>query len=45
MTAVLNEFVLYKKGYMKFEKWNIGEMLVQDPDGHIIRFGHRIECD
>ncbi len=25
--------------------WNIREMLVEDPDGHIIRFGHRIECD
>lgn len=21
------------------------EMLVEDPDGHIIRFGHRIDCD
>ena len=27
------------------KEWNIREMLVQDPDGHIIRFGHRIECD
>ena len=26
-------------------EWNIREMLVKDPDGHIIRFGHRIECD
>lgn len=23
--------------------WNMREMLVQDPDGHIIRFGKRIE--
>ena len=27
------------------KEWNVREMLVQDPDGHIIRFGHRIECD
>lgn len=27
------------------QKWNMREMLVEDPDGHIIRFGHRIECD
>ena len=26
-------------------EWNMREMLVQDPDGHMIRFGHRIECD
>lgn len=26
-------------------EWNIREMLVQDPDGHVIRFGHRINCD
>jgi catechol 2,3-dioxygenase-like lactoylglutathione lyase family enzyme len=25
--------------------WNMREMLVEDPDGHIIRVGHRIECD
>jgi uncharacterized glyoxalase superfamily protein PhnB len=25
--------------------WFMREMLVQDPDGHIIRFGHGIECD
>ncbi|WP_338869330.1 glyoxalase superfamily protein [Spirosoma sp. SC4-14] len=25
--------------------WNMREMLVKDPDGHIIRFGHRIECE
>ena len=27
------------------KEWNMREMLVQDPDGHIIRFGHRIDCD
>ena len=27
------------------KEWSIREMLVEDPDGHIIRFGHRIECD
>lgn len=26
-------------------EWNMREMLVEDPDGHVIRFGHRIECD
>ena len=26
-------------------EWNMREMLVEDPDGHIIRFGNRIECD
>jgi catechol 2,3-dioxygenase-like lactoylglutathione lyase family enzyme len=25
--------------------WNMQEMLVEDPDGHIIRVGNRIECD
>lgn len=25
--------------------WNMREMLVEDPDGHILRFGHRIDCD
>ncbi len=25
--------------------WTIREMLIEDPDGHIIRFGHRRECD
>lgn len=25
--------------------WFVREMLVQDPDGHIIRFGHGIECE
>lgn len=27
------------------KEWNMKEMLVEDPDGHIIRFGNRIECD
>lgn len=27
------------------QEWNILEMMVEDPDGHVIRFGHRIECD
>ena len=26
-------------------EWNMREMIVQDPDGHIIRFGQRIECE
>jgi catechol 2,3-dioxygenase-like lactoylglutathione lyase family enzyme len=26
-------------------EWRMREMLVEDPDGHIIRFGHRIDCD
>ena len=26
-------------------EWNTREMLVEDPDGHMIRFGHRIDCD
>jgi catechol 2,3-dioxygenase-like lactoylglutathione lyase family enzyme len=25
--------------------WNMREMLVEDPDGHMIRFGNRINCD
>lgn len=25
--------------------WNVREMLVEDPDGHMIRFGHRINCE
>lgn len=25
--------------------WNMREILVKDPDGHVIRFGHRIECE
>lgn len=27
------------------KEWNMREMFVQDPDGHILRFGHRIECE
>jgi uncharacterized glyoxalase superfamily protein PhnB len=27
------------------KEWNMREMLVEDPDGHIIRFGQRINCD
>lgn len=27
------------------QPWFMREMLVQDPDGHVIRFGHGIECD
>ena len=26
-------------------EWNMREMLVEAPDGHIIRFGHNTECD
>ncbi|NOT74210.1 MAG: bleomycin resistance family protein [Cyclobacteriaceae bacterium] len=26
-------------------EFNIREMLVRDPDGHILRFGHRTDCD
>ena len=29
----------------KSMEWNMREMLVEDPDGHILRIGHRIECD
>ncbi|MBS1918533.1 MAG: hypothetical protein JST87_19875 [Bacteroidetes bacterium] len=25
--------------------WNMREMLIEAPDGHIIRFGNRIDCD
>ncbi|QIP14999.1 bleomycin resistance family protein [Spirosoma aureum] len=25
--------------------WNMREMFVKDPDGHILRIGHRIECN
>jgi catechol 2,3-dioxygenase-like lactoylglutathione lyase family enzyme len=25
--------------------WFMREMLVRDPDGHVIRFGHGIDCD
>jgi uncharacterized glyoxalase superfamily protein PhnB len=27
------------------KSWFMREMLVRDPDGHIIRFGHGIECE
>ncbi|GAB4025806.1 glyoxalase superfamily protein [Spirosoma gilvum] len=27
------------------EPWQMREMSVQDPDGHILRIGHRIECE
>ncbi|MEZ0541336.1 glyoxalase superfamily protein [Fibrella arboris] len=27
------------------EPWNMREMLVKDPDGHILRFGHSLECE
>lgn len=27
------------------KEWNMREMLVEDPDGHIIRFGHNTSCD
>jgi len=27
------------------KEWNIREMMIEDPDGHILRFGHRIDCD
>ncbi|WP_276503241.1 glyoxalase superfamily protein [Terrimonas pollutisoli] len=27
------------------KEWNMREMLIKDPDGHIIRFGNRIECE
>jgi len=26
-------------------EWNMREMVVEDPDGHVIRFGHRTDCD
>ena len=26
-------------------EWNMREMVVQDPDGHIIRFGNRTDCE
>lgn len=26
-------------------EWNMREMLVEDPDGHKIRFGHSTDCD
>lgn len=27
------------------KEWNVREMLVECPDGHIIRFGHNTSCD
>ena len=27
------------------KEWNIREMLIECPDGHIIRFGHNTDCD
>jgi catechol 2,3-dioxygenase-like lactoylglutathione lyase family enzyme len=27
------------------QEWNMHEMYVEDPDGHILRIGNRIECD
>jgi hypothetical protein len=27
------------------KEWNMREMLVECPDGHIIRFGHNTDCD
>ena len=27
------------------KEWFMREMIIQDPDGHIIRFGHNINCD
>jgi len=27
------------------KEWGMREMLVKAPDGHIIRFGHLIECE
>jgi uncharacterized glyoxalase superfamily protein PhnB len=29
----------------KSYEWNMREMLVEDPDGHRLRIGHRIECE
>ena len=26
-------------------EWNMREILVEDPDGHKIRFGHNTDCD
>lgn len=26
-------------------EWNMREMIVKDPDGHVLRFGSRIDCD
>ncbi len=44
-------YELIKAGGAKFlsipdsKEWNMREMLVECPDGHIIRFGHNTECD
>jgi len=27
------------------KEWNMREMLIECPDGHIIRFGHNTDCD
>lgn len=27
------------------QEWNMREMYIKDPDDHILRIGHRIECD
>jgi len=27
------------------KEWNMREMCVEDPDGHMLRIGHPIECD
>lgn len=27
------------------QEWHMREMYVEDPDGHILRIGHRIECE
>jgi hypothetical protein len=27
------------------KEWNMREMLVECPDGHIIRIGHNLDCD
>ena len=29
----------------KTHEWNMREMLVECPDGHIVRFGHNTDCD
>ena len=26
-------------------EWYMREMFIQDPDGHILRVGHRVDCD
>ena len=27
------------------QEWNMREIYVEDPDGHILRIGHRIDCE